>query len=272
MPHRTAGCEPTRACRRRRRALRPCRDDGRGDRDDASPARPPRDPASRRERSACRARGSRPVPSTCPRTALRPYTWNSGSTPKHDVVGGDRRRFGRGCLLDVGEQRAVAQHRRARAPRGAGCVEEHGEGFRIARRHHRGWARRRGRRTSSRPVELRHPNTITTGTTAPAVASSAGACSASAIPPTALRMLRQRRFVGKARTGAGVGEHARELPGGEGRIERDGDHPGAQDSEVRRDELDTVDHARSPPGDRRSAPAWRARRPLDVPPRRALPR
>ena len=61
-------------------------------------------------------------------------------------------------------------------------------------------------------------------------------------PTDALRTLEHDRLVGDDDPRTGVGQHARELPGGRRRVERDCHQPGSQHPEVRRDELDPVDH------------------------------
>ncbi len=105
---------------------------------------------------------------------------------EHDVVAVDHRRVDLGHLLDVGQQRPVAEHRGARATRRTGRVEEYGERLRVVRRRGRpaglgdqvgpGRARRPSRRRRSRPRAA--------GTARARVSSSAPS-SASVSPPTA---------------------------------------------------------------------------------------
>ena len=56
---------------------------------------------------------------------------------EHDVVAVHHRRLDRGDLLDVGEQRAVGEHRGARAARRTAGVEEGGQLLGVRQRRHR---------------------------------------------------------------------------------------------------------------------------------------
>ena len=72
---------------------------------------------------------------------------------EHHVVAVDHRRLDRGDLVDVREQRAVGQHRGARAARRTARVEERGELLGVLqRRDRRGRCRPAGGRTSARPA------------------------------------------------------------------------------------------------------------------------
>ena len=144
---------------------------------------------------------------------------------QHHVVGGDGGRVDARALLEVGQQRPVAEHGALGSPAGAGGVEQHSEVLARAGAVECGAvthqiAVRRSSRDDDR--HRRH------------------------------RAGRRRGRSGRDDDGsAAVGEHVAQLVGGVGRVDREGDQAGPQRAEVDGGELRGVAEVHGDPVTRR---------------------
>ena len=151
-----------------------------------------------------------------------------------DVVALDHRRVHRGGLLDVGRQRPVGEHRRARAARRTAGVEEDGQrlGVRGGRRLHRGRDEQVGvGRLPRQGGRADHDDPRDGG---PAAELLVGAHEGVLDPGDRLPHRRDGAAVGDDQTRAAVGDHPDHLAGGRAGVHRDRHQPGAQRTEVRR--------------------------------------
>ena len=114
-------------------------------------------------------------------------------------------------LVQVSEQRPMAEHRRLGNAGGSGGGEQHGERLRVLRRVHRVVGPRGRERAYALAGQREMPH------------------------PGDLRILRSDQHVG-----TGELEHLGQPGGGEIRIERHDDDPGAQGAEIGQHELDAV--------------------------------
>ena len=192
-----------------------------------------------------------PVPEHAAEDGVEAVDVEEREHAEHDVVAVDHRRLDPGDLLDVGEQRAVGEHRGARTTRRTARVEQCGELLGVLQRRDR--AGLAGEEVvvadlpGSAPVADRHDPGV----------HGAG----DEVLVEHRRVAVERRVHGGHRHAhggqglrvrddearAGVGDHPGELVGGGARVDRHRDHLGPQDPEVAGDELETVaDHDHHP--------------------------
>ena len=152
-----------------------------------------------------------------------------GQDPQHHVVAVHHRRLDGGHLLDVCQQRPMAEHRRAGPTRGAAGVEEGGELLGVGQRRHGAYDVR---------AEVVEGELTLAGR---------GAGDDDGRPGGVRVELGQRSaygvesgLVGDHHPAAGVGDHPGELAGGRPGGDRYGDDLGPEDAEVGRHELDAV--------------------------------
>ena len=168
---------------------------------------------------------------------------------EHHVVAVDHRRVDRGDLVDVGEQRAVREHRRARAPRRTAGVEQRRQLLRVLERRDGvgplgaevvvgALVRLQGRADHHDPG----PHQPREQVGLDRARSGGRPPSPRRGPPDRPAHLADRVGVGQHEPRAGVRDHPGQLSSGGRRVHRDGDGLGAQDAEVRRHELEPVAH------------------------------
>ena len=168
--------------------------------------------------------------------------------PEDDVVGVDHRRLHGSGLLDVGQQCAVGQHRRAGVVGGAAGVEQAGQRLRVRQRRH--GPRLRGAQVgegdfrdarSTVRVGVDHDDSRRTRpgddlvVEDPARAFERLADQAGRGPGAG-----DRGGVGEDQAGAGVGDHPGQLLDLGARVHRDRDQLSPQHPEIGRDQLEPV--------------------------------
>ncbi len=171
------------------------------------------------------------LPKDAAEDRVEPVDVEQGKYAEHDVVGAEHRRVDSGDLLDVGEQRAMAEHRPAGAARRTAGVEECGQRLRVADGRQRGPVG--GDQFLPRPLTgLDWRFDDDDARTNVVLVQLRDGCSD------------RTRGVGVSEhhPRAAVGDHPAQLVDRRTRVDGDGDGLGAKRTEVGGDELDPVAH------------------------------
>ena len=174
-----------------------------------------------------------PLLDHAPEDGVEPVDVEERQDPEHDVVAVDHRRSHPGDLRDVGRQRPVGEHRRARKARRTARVEQHRHPLGIREGRHR-------------------PSRVRTQVVVGPLSGAQRRTDHHDTDPFGDRRrvcgeqrrgLTHRRdgaALGHDHPGAAVGQQSRHLVGGRARVDGYGDRLGPQHAEIGRDELDPV--------------------------------